>query len=96
MSPEGWVQINLGRISREQAANIVREVRGLWRYLEDVSPQAKVGAKQDQLGQWIIWINGRGLSYLMLFCSKLEKPLLPNEIKQASEKPMPPDFLSGS
>lgn len=67
------MKIPLAAISEAGVRNIVRELRSLWMYLDDVHPRAQVKVTKDPRG-YNIYVNGRALQYIMLFCSKL-KPL---------------------
>lgn len=96
MGPLEYVDINVGRITREELANIVREVRSLWRNLDNVYPggdrqaKANIKATLDRYGQYHIWLNHQALVFVMLFCKDIPKQTL---VKQSTAPPMPADFL---
>ena len=84
-----WVKINVGRVSEAQVKAIGAELRRLWQYLDILSPHAEIRASKDASGQYYIHLNGRALTYLMLFSSNLA----PEPLTDKQQQPMPPDFL---
>lgn len=91
-----WTDVNLGRLSREEAVNIAREVRKLWMYAGDICPGGVVSAKAtlkvtlDKSGQYHFWLNSQALVSILMFAKNM--PAAP--VKQATEcPPEVPDFL---
>ena len=77
MKQEDWTKIYIGQVSRAELANIVREVKYLWRYLDNVWPSGdrkklpQIKAAVDKSGQYSIWMNAQALTYLLLFCKDI-------------------------
>lgn len=102
MSTE-WANICLGRLSKDEAANIAREIRYLWRYLEDVQPNgdrkkvAQLKVTIDEFGQYHFYLNQQALRYLLLLAKNIPNPNPTPTSKQATElpdcPPEVPDFL---
>lgn len=91
----------MGRLTKEQASNIAREMRYLWRYLENVYPNgdrkaaAQLKVTIDSFGQYHFYLNHQAMYLILLNAKDIPGQLKKN--KQAtSDVPCPPevpDFL---
>lgn len=95
------ININVGRITREEAENIAREVRDRWRYLGDVRPngdikqRANLRVTVDSFGQYHFYLNHQAVKQLLLHCKDIPDPY-PLPGKQATTMDCPddvPEFL---
>ena len=89
------VGICIGFVSDDQVKNILRELRGLWRFLDTVRPAGSVRATRDQFGQAWIYINSQALKYLFLLSKDWQEFKITPEIMRADKQatpPMPADF----
>lgn len=90
-----YTRIMLGRLELEQVKNIVREIKMLWQYLDNVWPNGDrkqlpdIKVTRDNAGQYYAHMNERALTYMLLYCRNLPKIELP----QKDAVTMPPDFL---
>lgn len=81
MSQSEFVKINVGRLSESEVANISREVRGLWRNLQNVYPngdknqRAQLKVTRDSYGQYHFYLNHHALQLILLFCKNMPDPL---------------------
>lgn len=65
-----FTRIFIGKIEKEKLLNIVREIKQLWIYSENIWPNGdrkqrpQLKATCDKHGQYSIWLNAQGLTYL--------------------------------
>lgn len=95
MAASNWTDINVGRISREEAVNMAREVRKLWIYAGDICPggvvsdRATLKVTLDKSGQYHFWLNNQALVSMVTFAKNIPAP-----VEQATVcPPEVPDFL---
>lgn len=87
-----WVNVNIGRLSKEQVANVVREARRLVAKLENVWPQGdskqrgQLKVTLDKFGSYHIYLNHQALVCILLFARDIEDPN-----KRPDESTCPPD-----
>ena len=97
MNKPEWVNINVGRLTKEEAANIAREARALISKLENVWPQGdskqrgQMKVTLDRSGQYHFYLNHQALVCILLFCKDIENPL--QQKKSTECPPEVPDFL---
>lgn len=91
-----YTKIYLGNLELDEVRNIVREIKGLWRYLDNVYPngsrkdKADIKITRDKFGQYHAHMNPQALTFTLLFCKNLQAQAV---IKQTTDKPMPTGFL---
>lgn len=90
----------MGRLTHDQAANIAREIRYIWRYLEDVRPQgdlkavAKLKVTKDTNGQYHFYLNHQAIKYLLMYAKDIPGPIMQRREQGSKEcPPEVPDFL---
>lgn len=95
MPVSNWTDVNVGRISHEEAANMAREVRKLWMYASNIYPGGVAGNKPtlkvtiDKSSQYHFWLNDQALVLMVSFAKNI-----PKIVKQAEPCPADvPDFL---
>lgn len=99
MQPHEFININMGRLSREQASNVARELRYLWRYLETVYPQGdKKQAPQlkvtlDHSGSYHFYLNHQALKLILFYTKDIPGPLNLARTAKPECPPEVPDFL---
>ena len=100
MDPREFINVNMGRLTHEQASNIAREIRELWKYLGDVRPQgdrhavAQLKVTKDSFDQYHFYLNHQAIKYLLMYAKNIPGPIA--ERKELSQKECPPqvpDFL---
>jgi hypothetical protein len=92
-----WTNVNVGRLSKDRAANIARECRIAIGRLSDVWPQGdskqrgQMKVTLDQFGQYHFYLNHQALVCILLFMKDIENPL----VKPHSDEcpPNVPEFL---
>lgn len=101
MTGREYIDINMGRLSREQAVNIAREMRYLWRYAENIYPNgdrkaaADLKVTLDSFGQYHFYINHMALKLVMFHLHDI-RDLVAGKQATAQERDCPPevpDFL---
>lgn len=71
MTGREYIDINMGRLTHEQAANIAREMRYLWRYADKIYPNgdrkavADLKVTKDTYGQYHFYFNHMALKLVM-------------------------------
>ncbi len=89
MRPDDTFKINMGRLTKDQASSIARELRYFWRYLENVYPNGdkkqrpQLRATIDRYGQYHFYINSRALQIILHSVKDF-----PDPIKQAARASM--------
>ncbi len=101
MNGRDYININMGRLSREEAANIAREMRYLWRYLENVLPGGdrrsapSLKVTLDTFGQYHFYLNHQAMKLILFYAKDIPGPVAAS--KQATGlpdcPPEVPDFL---
>lgn len=92
---DNYTKICIGRMELDKVKNIVREVKRIYSYLDNVWPNGQrsllpnVQVTKDRNEQYYIVINKTALSYLFIFMSSISSQLE----KEDKLPPMPPDFL---
>lgn len=98
MDESEWVNINMGRISKDEASNIAREVRGMVDPLSNVYPQGdkkkrgQIKITLDNYGQYHFYLNQRALVYLLTFMKNIKSPIKKQD-DMAICPPETPDYL---
>ena len=91
----------MGRLTKDQAANIAREMRYLWRYLENLYPngdrrsRAQLKVTIDTFGQYHFYLNQQAMRMILFYAHNIPDP---NPIKRRGTEfpvclPEVPDFL---
>ncbi len=100
MQGREYIDINMGRLTHEQAVNIARQLRYLWRYQENIYPNgdrkaaANLKVTKDTFGQYHFYINHMALKLIFFHLADIYA-----EVKQKTEldpsycPPEVPDFL---
>lgn len=103
MNGREYININMGCLTREQAANIAREMRYIWRYLENVYPNGDRKAAPslkvtlDSFGQYHFYLNHQAMKLILFYAKDIPGPLAAG--KQATQSQLRecpddvPDFL---
>ncbi len=93
ISSGSWIKVNVGAISLDEVKNIARELKYIWKNLDNLSPKAELRVTVDASGRYSVHLNGRAVMYMLLFCKDIAE-LKPEPVKQGPEMPpMPADFL---
>lgn len=106
MSGRDYININMGRLSREEAANIAREMRYIWRYLENVYPngdkqsRAQLKVTLDSFGQYHFYLNHQAMKLILFYAKDIPGPIAAGKQATGSKSgelpdcpPEVPDFL---
>lgn len=81
MGGRDYIDINMGRLSREEAVNIAREMRYLWRYAENIYPngdkksRADLKVTLDTFGQYHFYINHMAFKLVMVHLKDIAGPI---------------------
>lgn len=92
MNDTEWTNVNIGHLSKEQVANVVREARRLIDKLSNVWPQGdskqrgQLKVTLDKCGSYHIYLNHQALVCLLLFCKDWN-----NENKKRESTGCPPN-----
>lgn len=92
-----FIKISVGKLEKSELINIVREIKALWRYSENIWPSgdrtrvAQIKATQDKAGNFYIHMNEQALKMLVLRCKDIPPFEFVDE-KASADKPMPADF----
>lgn len=76
-----WTNVNVGRLSKDRAANIARECRTVIDRLSNVWPQGdsqqrgQLKVTLDKFGQYHFYLNHQALVCILLFMKDIENPL---------------------
>jgi hypothetical protein len=93
---DDYTKIRLGNIELEEVRNIVREIKHLWQYVDNVWPGGDrkllpdIKITRNKQGIYHAHMNAQALTYLLIFCKNIQPY---SEVKQDVEEPMPPGFL---
>lgn len=77
-----WTNINVGRLSKQQVANIAREARVLINKMSDVWPQGdskqrgQMKVTLDSSGSYHFYLNHQALVCLLLFMKDVDHPFV--------------------
>lgn len=99
MKSEDWVDVNVGRISREKVANIARELRQLWSGMDNVWPQgdrnrrAQLRVTLDRFQQYHVYLNQQALLFIVMKCKDIPNPVSKQATADSVCPPEVPDFL---
>lgn len=93
-----FVNVVIGHRSKEEVANIAREIRALWRFTGDIRPNgdrhkcAQLKVTRDSFGQYHIYLNHQALALMLLSVRKITE-LLPigKQSTTSAETPCPPE-----
>lgn len=100
MNGREFIKLNMGRLTKEQASNIAREIRYLWRYLETVYPngdkqsRAQLRVTIDRYGQYNFYLNHQAMKLILFYAKDIPGPM--RKDKQTTTPVCPPevpDFL---
>lgn len=82
MPDTDWTNVNIGRLQKTQAANIVRELKGALSRLDNVYPQgdrtrrAQYRVTLDRTGCYHIYLNRMAILCLLLYLKDVPHPFL--------------------
>lgn len=101
MTGREYISINMGRLTHEQAANIAREMRYLWRYAETIYPNGdrKAGpdlkVTKDRYDQYHFYFTHQALKLVMMHLSDVRDIVAGKQATEQSKDcpPEVPDFL---
>jgi hypothetical protein len=99
VDPRELINVNMGRLTHEQAANIARELRYIWRYLEDIRPNGdlhaavKMKVTKDENGQYHFYLNQQAIKYLLMYAKDIPGPIAQKRAESPDCPPEVPDFL---
>lgn len=99
MQGREYIDINMGRLTHEQAVNIARQMRYLWRYQENIYPNGdrKAGANlkvtKDSFEQYHFYINHMALKLVMFHLADIYAEIKGKQATTDYCPPEVPDFL---
>lgn len=100
MRDSEYIDINMGRLSRDQAANIARQMRYLWRYQENIYPngdrkaRAQLKVTLDNYGQYHFYFTPFAMKLIMFHFADIYDAVTGKQATDPSYcPPEVPDFL---
>lgn len=100
MGGRDFININMGRLTKEQASNIAREMRYLWRYSENIYPNGDRQARPqlkvtlDRYEQYHFYLNHQAMKIILLYAKDIPGPMQKSKQSTPTEcPPEVPDFL---
>lgn len=101
MNGREFIKLNMGRLTKEQASNIAREMRYIWRYLENVYPngdrqsRAQLRVTIDTYGQYNFYLNHQAMKLILFYAKDIPGPIVKAKEQDRDREcpPEVPDFL---